>query len=72
MDLNKVLTSRTKMDLIGDGMKIEGIWKFSASIMSMVLKEMRMNFPVDDNIAIISSDHHPASTIVSCDPKSVT
>ena len=31
-----------------------------------------MNFPVDDNIATISSDHQPASTIVSFDSKSVT
>ena len=53
-------------------MNMEGIWKFSASIISMVLKGMRMNLPVDDNIAIISSDHHPESTIVSYGPKSVT
>ena len=57
---------------MGDGMKIEGTWKFSASITSMVLKGIKMNFPVDDNIATISSDHQPASTIVSFDSKSVT
>jgi hypothetical protein len=39
--------------------------------MSIVLKGMRINLPLDDKTAMISLDHHPASTIISYDSKSV-
>ena len=69
--LSKIkITSKTKIDLIGDGMKIEGILKFSASIISIVLNGSRINFPLEERTAITSSDHQPPSTIVSHAPSS--